>query len=178
MGTFSRSADLPAQRVSRQDIYDLVENIKPAAGIVDGVSVAVEDGRLKAAPAVMYWRKLTVTHADLNIQAYTVYLPLFTTTGVGMCYGVYAKHTTAFSGTGITAATVSVGLTGSPEYFMTAFDIKQAVAAEANKLNLPASDGLIGRGNTLYACFVTAGAKAYDLTAGAVNIFVLYSELV
>lgn len=87
--------------------------------------------------------------------------------------GVRIKHSTAFSGGAVGACTVSVGISGDLTRFAAAFDIFQAVAAATKQLSTQFKDA-DNAAAIVYADFNTVGANISALTAGQVDIDLLY----
>ena len=178
MSRFTRAADLPLTDVARQDFYDLVENAKPAADLVDGDTLEVSADALQASLIMPRWKKFTIGHADLDTAAGTHTEALLTLGTWGIIHAVFCKHSTAFAGGSASAVTVSVGVPGDTDSFMSAFDIFQAVAAAAHKYNTIVVSNTTGSvpGTVVSAEFLVTGATAAALTAGSVDIYILYSE--
>jgi hypothetical protein len=180
MGTFLRNADLPAENLTRQDLYDLVENIKPQADLADGESVEVVDLKLQATRLVPRWRKFTITHADLTLAANSQVIAILESSNYAMVHAAFCKHSTAFSGGGASAVTVSIGTRDYLDRYLTAFDVAQAVAQAAHQFNTvvyPAGS-MVTPALEVVAYFTVTDAVASALTAGSVDIHVLYNELI
>lgn len=92
--------------------------------------------------------------------------------------GVFVKHSVAFTGTGpLSALTISLGISGGTTTFFTAtFDIFQAVAAttvqETAMFKMGQATALTPAVN-----FVATGGNLNVLTAGSVDVYVLFMDV-
>jgi hypothetical protein len=194
--TMTRSVDLPLEDVSRQDFYDLAETMAPTAAIADGSNAAtdqtleVSTGLLRAAMKVPRWRKLTVAfdNAALDVAATAANVALMTTGTLGVILAALAKHSTAFAGTAISGLTVTVGTAGAPTLLLGATAplemeaTANPVSATAFRLARPAladvdGTGAAAAGTALIARFTATGGNLNALTAGSVDIYLLYAEI-
>ncbi len=129
--------------------------------------------------------KFTIGYTDLNATAaLTLALslqaqppnatPVFQIPQGGVMLGAMVHHTVAFAGTAITAVSVSLGvLGGSATFFTPAFDILQAVANNTLQQTSMFKSGTVAAA-TVQANFTAVGANLTALTAGSVDIFILY----
>jgi len=174
---FQRSADLPLENVTRQMLYDLVEQLVPLVAVTDDDSLTVLGGKVRAALGTLRWRKYTVGYADLAAASTTNDVELFTLPAAGVVHAVKMKHSTAFEGGAISAYTVSVGIEGTLAKYAAAFDVFQAVdnttfavsdAELAGESHVPA-------GTSVRAAATATGADLDAATAGSVDVWVLWS---
>lgn len=128
-------------------------------------------------PGVMQWIKVTKSHTDFQAAATTNNIEIYSLAAGAMLHGVVVKHTTAFAGTGITAYTLSVGLTGNLAKYATAFDVFQAIA----DTTLQASDNFAienwGAVTSIRGAAVSTGGNLNASTAGAVEFYLLVSQV-
>jgi len=182
---FSRAADLPLANVTRQDFYDLVEQIKPLLALLDGSDAAtdqtleVNSDLIRAALKVPRWKKFSISHDDLTVAANNETEVLFALGTTGYVHAVYMKHSEAFTGGGATLVTASVGDAGDPSLYAGAFNVFQAPAAAANQYNtITDSDAAINvPGISVQVQFQSTGAYCNALTTGEMDVWVLYSEM-
>lgn len=119
------------------------------------------------------YEKFTIGYAELSAAALTKDITLFTLPRAGKILGVFVKHSVAFGGGSISAVSVSVGKSGSTTFFTSAFDILQAVA------DTTVQETALFKGGQLTALpivarFTSVTANLSALTAGSVDIYVLY----
>lgn len=174
---FVRQMDLPQTNVTRDMFYELIETMEPLLGLVDDLSLTVQTGAVRAAPATPYWRKYTVGYADLADSSMTHDIELFLLPPGGIVHGVKIKHSEAFDGPDLSALTLSVGVAGELDRYADAFDVFQAVDDEAFDVS---DKGLIGEthlagGQSVRVAAAATGAQLDALTAGAATIWVLWS---
>lgn len=121
-------------------------------------------------------KRFTLTYSDLTTAGLTQTIALFTLAKGGIVLGVRIKHSTAFSGTGWTACTVSVGSSSNGATgYASAFDIFQAVADAARQLSQVFKDGP-NAAEAVNAYFTSVGGNLSVGTAGSVDIDVLYAN--
>ena len=185
MSTFTRADDLPARGCTRQNFYDMVENMTPDSDLVDDgtgnptIAVSAND-TLVAEVNVPRWNKYEIAFDDddLDIAATTVGIVLRALPTGGIIHGVRIKHTEAFAATALTAATVEIGVSADTDMYCDPFDVFQVVADATFILNtvVYADDisATVG-GTDIFAAVVLAGANCDALTAGNVEIWLLES---
>jgi hypothetical protein len=125
--------------------------------------------------------KYTVSYASIAAAgAVTSFnFNLFSLPAKTAIHAVVIKHTTAFSGTGITGYTVGVGLATNPTKYASAFDVFQAVASNTFQ---ETNDGISVEDFTsatpviLSATSVGANLNAGS-GAGSVDIYIYTSTL-
>lgn len=123
------------------------------------------------------WYKVAdlIDPSYFSAVALTNSIPLFQLPGRGIIHGIKIKHEQSFAGGGITAYTVSVGITGTLAKYATAFDVFQVASPTAYQL----SSNFSGENDiTATQIFATATSTTADLnvaTTGLVNIWALLS---
>jgi len=120
------------------------------------------------------YRRFTIPYTDLNTTAGTnKAISLFTLPQAGKVLGVFVKHSASFTGGSISAVTVSVGKAGTVTHFTSTFDILQAAAdTTVQETSLFKSGQLTSL--AVIADFISTSADLDKLTAGSVDIYVLY----
>jgi len=181
--TFNRNANLPLTDLSRQEFYDLMEQLIPQNALCDDSDATTDQtltvsGQLvRANMNVPRWKKFTVDVDDLDTAGTGHVESLFALGTTGVVHAVYMKHNTAFSGGGATSCAVSVGYAGGVTAYAGAFDVFQAVAAATNQMNtVVASNAAISVPGTTVVADFNSDVNCDTLTAGEVDIWVLYSE--
>lgn len=125
------------------------------------------------------WVKKTLTYTQLAAAALTNSVALFNLPAKGVIHAVRIKHSASFTGGGITAYTVSVGITGSLTKYAGAFNVFQAVADTSAGKQIT---GTVGTESDLTATSILATATSTTsnlnaATAGSVDIWVQISTV-
>ena len=172
---------LPANNVTRQELIDAVESMQPLAAFTDLTTIQVNTGKLEVAAGVLRTVKTTKTYADFAFAGLTNAITLLTLPAGAIVHKVKVKHSAAFSGGGITAYTVSVGITGNLTKYAAAFDVFQAVASTTQAVTTPSdanapTDHLATTAVKANATSVTANLD--QATTGSVDIWIVYSTAV
>jgi hypothetical protein len=171
---------LPDTGCTRADIEALIETANPTSSIVDGATLKVASNKLAAEVSVPRWQKWSLDYQNFAEASNTVQAALFTLADRGVIHAVKAKHTTAFAGAGLKKAILSVGIAAEAAKYMASWDVKQGVADGLYQLNTSpggeahTADGL-GAGTGIVAQLALTGCAGTGLTAGAVDIWVLWS---
>jgi hypothetical protein len=131
-----------------------------------------------AVSASPVWSKVTIGFAALSAAAATNTVTLLTLTARVIVCGLAIKHTTAFTGTGLTALTCTVGDSNNTTTFYsdTPFSLTQAVSNTAFLIsNVLAAASFAG--GTVQATFTSTGANLSALTAGSVDFLISVATL-
>lgn len=123
------------------------------------------------------WTKFTVAHTALQAAALTNDIELTSLVALGTIHKVIIKHTTAFAGTGITAYSVSVGITGTLDKYAIDFDVFQAVSDTTFDTNESFGMENFGAATSIRIAATAVGANLDQSSAGSVDIYVLSSTL-
>jgi hypothetical protein len=143
----------------------------------DVKKVTLSDLAASVAPiSIPRWTKYTKAYADFSAAALTNSITLFTAPAGAVIHSVKIKHSTAFSGTGITAYRVGLGIAGALQGYATDFNVFQAVTSTQFQLsNILASEDHGGTWDVkATATSVGANLDAASGT-GSVDIWVLIS---
>lgn len=116
--------------------------------------------------------KYTVSHTTLQTAALTNNVTLFTLPAKGMIESVVLKHTTAFSGTGITGYQVSLGIGGSANKYTSNFNVFQAVSDTTFLLSQSANIENFGSSTSIQLFATSVGANLNQSSAGALDIYI------
>lgn len=123
------------------------------------------------------WERFTVAHTALQTAGLTNDIELDTLDAKEILTGAYIKHTTAFAGTGITAYTLSIGITSDLDKYMPAFDVFQATGDTVfNAESLMDSEDFASTTSIRLAA-TSVGANLDQSSAGAVEVYLLRSVL-
>jgi hypothetical protein len=137
---------------------------------LNGVLIGNGTAAITGTSAVPVCTKYSVPYTSVQISAATIDVPLFTLPARGKITGITIKHSTSFTGPGLTAVTVSIGKAGNPAAYATPYNVLQAVADTAMQ-----DDG--GQysadfaSHAVTARFESLGANLSALTNGAVDIW-------
>lgn len=126
--TFDTTTTLPHTNCTENDFYQLVKNLRPASGLVDGTSIT-RDGStfaLKGGNYSPFFRKTTKTYADLAQASLTFDIELFLLPPGGFIHAIMMKHSAAFTGGVISAYTLSVGIGGNLSKYQAAKSVFSA----------------------------------------------------
>lgn len=119
------------------------------------------------------WQRYTIAESALTDADTSEDETLFTCSQFCKVRGVVVKHSTAFTGGGLTAFTVSVGDSSAPTTYAPAFDIFQAAGDTVfDDTDGLASTTMAAAGHSVIARFTSTTANVADATAGSVDIWV------
>lgn len=113
--------------------------------------------------------KVTLPYTDFQVGSTTKTVTARTLPANRTLFGLIIKHSIAFSGGSISALTVSVGITGEADRFISSFDIFQAVGTAAQDAVLLLYYPAVATNITVTATAV--GANLSALTAGSLDIW-------
>lgn len=152
--------------------------VKQAGASSSGYVSSADWNKFNSAPQ---WSKYTVPYTALTANATTQQVTLFNLPAKGKIQGVTIKHSAAFTKSGLTAMTVSVGSSGTPAGYAPAFDVFQSVSNTA-QYDDGGNFSLTAAAHDVIAQFTSTGTNLGNgttttLTAGSVDIWVLWSVL-
>jgi hypothetical protein len=142
-----------------------------------------------AAGAAIYWPPAVVLNvhpewvvvAELKPASFTAaatsqQIPVFNLEPHGVIHGIKIRHTTPFSGGGLSAFTISLGDINTVDLFASAYDVFQATGSRVYQL----SSNFYAEDNTnptcLYVNGISTSANVNAATAGAATIWALLSK--
>jgi hypothetical protein len=178
-----RSMDLPLENVTRQDFYDLLETAKPAAGLVDGETVTVVNEKLFAGFAIPRWLKFKITHEDLTTDDTVHRQELMTIGDYGVVLATFMKPRVAFTTGGSTGINAAIGTNTEDQYYQYPLSLtNHPVTDTARRFNMAVSKEGTGQfipvpGTIVNAVFTVSEGYASDVTAGEVDVYLLYCEM-
>jgi hypothetical protein len=151
--------------------------LPPADGSAGQVLSTDGTGALYWGAAISSGTKYTKAFSDMSDASLEKQIALFTLPSKTIILGVTIKHSTAFSGTGITGMTVSVGTSGDKTRYSIGFNVFQAVAAATIGLFHCFHAESFGGATTVYLNCKSVGANLDQLAAGSVDIWVLTATM-
>lgn len=121
--------------------------------------------------------KYTKSFTDMSDASLEKQISLFSLPAKTVILGVIIKHSTAFSGTGVTGMSVSVGTASDKARYSNGFDVLQAVAADTIGLFHCFHAESFSGATTVYLNCKSVGANLDQLSAGSVDIWVLTATM-
>jgi hypothetical protein len=134
-------------------------------------------GAASASAGTPLWTKYTVAEAAFTDADGEEDVELFVLPSGAVIEGVVVKHNTAFTGGGLTAFTISVGVAGELDKYSSDFDVFQAVSATAFQSSQVQEIGSFGGTTSIRANAKSTTANVADATAGSVDIWVKTTTL-
>ena len=117
------------------------------------------------------WQSVTIPYSSFSAAALSNAIAAFSLPATAILTGLVAKHSTKFSGTGITDVYLTFGVSGGYDQFVDDFDVFQTVADQAF---VNAGLNYIGswaNPTTVYVKATSVGANLSALSQGSVTIF-------
>ncbi len=130
-----------------------------------------------AADATPTWHKYTVAESAFTAAAVTENIELFSLPAKGIIHSVIIKHTTSFTGGGLTGFTLSLGIAGSLAKYATAFDVYQATGATATQASNSLDVENFSSATSIRLAAEGTNANVNAATAGSVDVYVLWGLL-
>lgn len=173
---FETTMELPECGVTRDLFYELLRTMTPTDGLVDGETIQVVGGELVAMSILPRWKKISLAYTDFQAASTTKQADLFTLPAAAVVHAVKIKPSVTFAGTSITDVKISVGTTGTPTKYAAAYDVDAAVGDAVFQVSSTVGgETHASAGAALVAQAVSTGANLSALSAGAVDVWVLYS---
>ena len=145
-------------------------------GVVPRLNTAL--AAIPSASILLQWTKYTKTYVDLSAAANTNSITLLSLPAKGVIHAVVVKHSLAFSGGGITAYAVSVGISGDLTKFSSYFDVFQAAGNQVGQTsNVGAGIENFGAATTILLSASSVGGLLNAATSGSVDVWVLSSTI-
>lgn len=126
---------------------------------------------------VVGWKSVTLTYAQLQAAANTKQVTAFSLPAGFILMGAAIKHSIAFAGGAISAVTLDLGTVGTPDLFLTAFDVFQAVADSAFVNAMPFNIQSFAGATDIKLRANSVTAQLNALTQGTVTIYYWYMNL-
>jgi hypothetical protein len=111
----------------------------------------------------------TVASAALTAPVAIQDITLFTLPATAILTGLRVKHSTSFSGGGLTGMTVSIGVSGAPAYYSSAYSVFQAVS-DINEQFTTLFTSHDARSHDVLARFTATGGAVNAAVTGLVDI--------
>ena len=158
--TFSNK--LPSTAVLNPDYYVVVNNAGNGWSLVPGLTPMQE---------------VVVGYAALSAASTNFQLELFTIPAGSILTYVVIKHTTSFTGGGISDVKASIGTAGAPTLFVNSFDVYQAPGDTVYQSVVANFIGSFVNTTGIYLTAVSSGANLSALGAGSLNVWYDYDSL-
>lgn len=170
---------LPANNVTRDQLIESIESIVPRTAFTDDSTIGVDAQKLVAKAIIPRWVKVSKTHTDFAAAATTSTINLFTLAAGSIVHSVKVKHSATFTGGGVTAATLSVGIAGTLTKYVNAHNVFQATGDTVLAIG-PSTPTAENHASTVtvQATLTTTTANTNALTSGTVDVWILYSQAV
>jgi len=170
---------LPSNNVTRDQLIESIESIVPRSAFTDNSTLGVDSQKIIAKPIIPRWTKISKTYTDFATAGTTSTINLFTVAAGTIIHSVKVKHSATFTGGGVTAATLSVGISGSLTKYVNAHNVFQATGDTVQAIG-PSAPTAEDHANTVttQATLTTTTANTNALTSGTVDIWILYSQAI
>ena len=128
--------------------------------------------------AVPQWVKVgaALAYSAFSIAGLQKSNTLFSLVAAGIIHATAVRHSTLFTGAGITTVTVSIGISGTNDKFSSAYDIKQAVPTVPFVTNMMSVESHTGA-TTITVTLDSTGANLDQLSQGVLDVWALLSKL-
>lgn len=138
-----------------------------AATVVEVVAL----GGTPAVDSTGRWKKIVVANTDFTPSGPVTTIPLFILPAGSIIEGIKIKHSAAFTGGSVSAATIEVGVTGNLDKYASTFDVFQAPGDTVQQHSLVFDGEDHANPATISATLRTTGGNSGDLTAGTAEIW-------
>jgi len=176
---FTLVATLPATGCTREDIYDLIRTAVPTVDLVDEETAGVTGGKVYVKSWVPRWRKFSFTYENFTAAGLTESIAAFALAAGGVIHKAVLDVTEAWVISGMSTLDLELGIAGTAgKYSNSSHTDGEALGADIYAPG--ATDGLESMSASTNI-LLTATSDAGNLntaTAGAVDVYVLYSNLI
>lgn len=151
--------------------------LRAIIGSGGGSTTAAAGTDANAIGAIPRWVKVgsALDYTQFSAAALLKTNTLFSAKAGTVVHEIKLKHSTAFAGPAITAVTAEVGIAGTTDKYLSAFNVLQAVAATtfgmADSMGSESHTAAVNVTITLR----TVGANTAALTAGVLDVYALLS---
>jgi len=174
MSNFAKTLTLPQEDCTRDDFYDLIEQIDPTTEVVDDLTIGVTAGKILAKNAVPRWLKVSKVHTDFQTAGLTLDILLTTLPGGAVVHAVRMKHSIQFAG--CTTYTISVGDAVLATEYTAAGNVHVAVGDTVETVTSTMKFETHNAGGTQVRAYATSTVENLDQSsAGAVDFWILWS---
>lgn len=176
---FTVTGVLPELDAIREDWYDLMKTLAPTSELVHPDTMEISSGMIAALLGVFRYKKFTFDFAALSAAATSKSISIFTLPGGGVIDSVKIKHSNEFTGGGVTATTLSVGISGDLAKYAVAFDVFQAPGDTVfgfNSIVSAETHNPVGTPVVLTATSTTADLDQLD--QGDVDVWIRYGATI
>jgi hypothetical protein len=123
------------------------------------------------------WHKYTISESAFTAASSTENIELFQLPAKASIHNIIIKHTTSFTGGSVTSFTLSVGVSGNLTKYASAYDVFQATGASNHQASNTFDMENYGAATSIRLTAVSAGGNVADVTAGTVEVYVLWGIL-
>lgn len=145
----------------------------PIADGTAGYGLTTNGSKVLAWSSFPTWVKITKTYTDLSAAALTNNIEVYSLPAGTVIHAVKVKHSTLFSGAGITDYKVSVGIAADLTRFAGAFDVDTAVSGTNFNLSQVLSLESDTGATSLRLAATSVGANLSAATQGSVTVWFL-----
>lgn len=124
------------------------------------------------------WKKIAVANTDFTPSGAITTIPLFSLPAGSVIEGIKIKHSEAFVGGAVSAATIEIGITGTLDKYASAFDVFQAPGDTVQQHSLVFDGEDHANPTTISATLRTTGGNSGDLTAGSAEVWAKISRAI
>lgn len=143
----------------------------PIADGTNGYGLTTNGSKVLAWSSFPVWVKFTKTYTDLSAAALTNNIEVYSLPAGTVIHAVLVKHSTLFSGAGITDYKVSVGIASDLTKFSGAFEVDTAVSGtNFNMAQVLAMESTTGATSIKLAA-TSVGANLSAASAGSVTVW-------
>ena len=185
MPALKTTTTLPLTGCTRADIEDLIENSVPDTAMADDDTLEVANNALQAKAAVPRWEKVTIGYATVAAlgAALTGQVTILTVQDGGIVHACKVMSKVQWAGTAIATLVGDVGISGSATKYLTGYNMLTAPAnnqfATSSTFGAEAHTLAGGGSGTALKLQVTAtGANLSALSAGSIDVWVMWSATV
>lgn len=146
-------------------------------GSIDIEGSSLDVTAVETGTGVPIWKKYTVSHIALQAAALTNDIELLSLPAFGVIHNVIIKHSTAFAGIGITAYTLSVGISSNLTKYASAFDVFQATGGGIGQTSNVSDFEDVTSSTSIRLAATSTGANLDQSTAGSVDVYVLWGAM-
>lgn len=123
------------------------------------------------------WSSVTLSYAQLAAAALTNQITAFSLPAGCILMGLALKHSVVFAGTSITDVYLDVGTSGTPDLFLTDFDVYQSVSDTAFTNAIVQSIQSFVNATNIMIRATSVGANLSALSQGTVTLYYWYMNL-
>ena len=136
----------------------------------------VTDATNVLAAGAPVWQKVTVAETAFTAAATTEDIEVFSLPAAALIHAIRIKHSASFTGGGLSAFTLSVGIGGDLVKYAPAFDVFQAPGSTVSQVSSIVDDEDQSSSTSIRLAAASTDANVADATAGSVDVWLLVSQ--